>query len=304
MSVPTIISVTPSRIWSGGQWVRIIGTGFRLPSEPGPSTAPLPEPSPTVRVVFGVDVATNVRVFSATELECTAPVHDAGALSVTVTNLDDDGVPIVGETVVAANAVTYARPALTDTADLTRVTEAVVRELARQVLANVVVTTSVDYATEGAFEMTELAKLPALVVSGPRCEEDRLYDPVLFEEADGDKVRSYRAWTTYDLHYQITALANKTKPLNNLIAILTRWVSQNELLRVSREEGGTAYVEYETTKDSDPQVLSTPNNSDLRAAQIGFVVCGVQVQDLPGLSGSSVRDSDYPVEETTVTVGV
>jgi hypothetical protein len=45
MAVPTITSVTPSTIWTGGQLVVVRGTDFRLPPEPAVSTrGPLPDP--------------------------------------------------------------------------------------------------------------------------------------------------------------------------------------------------------------------------------------------------------------------
>src|SRR5579862_273272 len=147
MAVPTVSAVAPSPIWTGGQLVTITGSNFRLPTVPSYALdGPYPDPLPTVAVTIGGVAAATVRVKDAGTLEVMAPAHDPGAADVTVQNLDDSGTAIPGETVTAAGAVTYSRPALTDTPDFTRLVRQVVLELQRQVLPEVVQSVSVDYA--------------------------------------------------------------------------------------------------------------------------------------------------------------
>src|SRR3990172_7365086 len=118
MAVPTITSVTPNSGPTAGRLlVAIAGTNFQLSPTPppGPTNGIL---APTVRVLFGTELAVNVAVVSSTKLYCYIPSGDDGPVDVTVTHLDPLGVPIVGETVTAVAAFTYTRVLLTAQSDL------------------------------------------------------------------------------------------------------------------------------------------------------------------------------------------
>jgi hypothetical protein len=109
MAVPTITSVTPSTVWTGGQLVVVTGTNLRLPPDPPVSaTGPLPDPLPTVGVLVGSVEAKAVDVLSATMLSCNVPAADPSPapVAMVVRNLDDAGVPIPGESATLAAAVT------------------------------------------------------------------------------------------------------------------------------------------------------------------------------------------------------
>ena len=146
MPVPTISSVTPNVGHTGGRNVIVLaGTNFRLPPAPpatGPTNGIVPK---TVKVTLGGVDATDVRVFSATELDCRPGIHDPGAVSVVVQNLDDNGAPIAGESATLASGYTYQRPDLTAESDLIRILRVLRRELARQVTPEVAITTHADF---------------------------------------------------------------------------------------------------------------------------------------------------------------
>ena len=73
MAVPTITSITPPTVWTGGQLVIVRGTNFRLPPPAASSNGPLPDPIPTVSVTVDALAATQVEVLSSTMLSCHLP---------------------------------------------------------------------------------------------------------------------------------------------------------------------------------------------------------------------------------------
>lgn len=86
---PSIATVSPPAGHTGGRaFVEILGAGFREPAEP-PATGIAPAPSPTVRVLFGSTEALGVEVAGPDCLWVVTPIHDAGAVDVTVQNLGE-----------------------------------------------------------------------------------------------------------------------------------------------------------------------------------------------------------------------
>ena len=195
MAVPTFSSVTPTSGHPGGrELVRISGTNFRLPDT-------LPTTTPTVRVRFGSETALRVDVVDVHLLEVLTPQYREADLAlppvaIEITNLDNAGVAIPGETVTAAAAFTYARPGLRAPA-VDHVPRAVLTELIRmfrrQVLRNTVVRVHTDYA-ESAAPTKLFSHLPVLWLSalqmpledGTRRRDNepgsRLVDGVFYEE--------------------------------------------------------------------------------------------------------------------------
>jgi hypothetical protein len=142
VAVPTITSLDAAQGPTQGRTlVAITGTNFRVPP-PYQGTGPVPVPAPTVEVLFGGEAAYEVKIESSSKVWCLTPVHDPGAVDVTVTNLDDDGAPIVGEQATAVEGFTYLRPFIRPPADgstdargdLYRVVRSVILEWRRQVL--------------------------------------------------------------------------------------------------------------------------------------------------------------------------
>lgn len=173
MALPTFSSITPSTGHPGGrELVRISGTNFRLPTV-------LPHTLPTVRVRFAGEAALRVDAVASTLLEVLVPQYrgavtqqsgGSNAVAVEITNLDDAGVAIPGETLTVASAYTYTRPDPRAPAGDLAPREALnelIRLLRRQVLANAFVRTDTDYGATGA--ATKLfATLPVLWLSDLR----------------------------------------------------------------------------------------------------------------------------------------
>ena len=89
---------------SGGDLVRLVGTGF----------------ANHVRVLFGDAPAIVVSVRDESELrivDVRTPPNQVGVVDVELTNLDADGVPVPGESIVVAGAYRFARPMVAREAD-------------------------------------------------------------------------------------------------------------------------------------------------------------------------------------------
>lgn len=200
MAVPTIDTITPSSGWTAGrQLVEIRGTNFRLPTAATP-TGPgrTPRSPPSVTVLFGETPAREVRVVSATLLRALTPAHwptrwyydfgngtrteaqgpdatpppgatlveESGTVDVVVTNIDDDGDAIAGETVTEASAYSFVRPRLDRQGTWDRAVLAFVDALRLAVLDNVVDDADVDYDvdTGEVTGLTSVSRLPAIAL--------------------------------------------------------------------------------------------------------------------------------------------
>lgn len=189
MATPTIATLTPAvGPVVGDNLIRIVGTNFQLPPAV-PLAGPAPETPPTVRVLFGIEPALEVQVLSSTLLHVSVPAYHGAAVdgalppvNVTVENIDVNGVLIPGETITATEAYVYERPLLhgtslkptTGPAPETLVAAALINAFRRQVLANTVLTTHVDYAEDGTLEV-QLSKIPAIILQGPTLTKDLAY---------------------------------------------------------------------------------------------------------------------------------
>ena len=155
MPAPTFTSITPDNGLSGGGDLRVIvGTLFDV-------QAVLGDPVPEVSVLFGTLPARRVQVTSPTRLTCLPPrgeiLEDATSLVVpiTITN-EDQGPP---NSLVVPAAYTYRRPDLSEDAEshMSVVARTMRRRLMQQVIANVAMTTHVDFDESTADLMNRLA---------------------------------------------------------------------------------------------------------------------------------------------------
>lgn len=177
MAVPTFSSVTPTTGPAGGRNVlEITGTNFRVSPTNGLTVAV---------TVDGITALAEAR--SATLLHVVAPaferpnsaalVDPLPTVDIVITNLDDDGDPIVGETVTAAAAYTYERFPLRPPASSLegevyhRIIRKVLETFGSQLHPNIAIGTNVDYGDTGAL-VIKAAQVPQIILTGPRIEED------------------------------------------------------------------------------------------------------------------------------------
>lgn len=294
MALPTISSIAPATLWTAGQLLTITGTNFKTWTIPAPTAGKLPPPIPTVQVLVGGVVATNVRVMSATQLTFFAPAHDVGTASVTVTNLDSVGVAIPGET-SGSSTVTYKRPVLTDVVDIERVNTALIGVLRQQVIDNVVEYVSVDYA-ETTFEATMIGHLPALVLYGPTMvEADNEYvrnSNIETGGYPGTTFEARQAPEVMNLEYDLTVLTDNQKQLVSLQGVLARFFRKTRKLTIARDAAdssqGTVSYDIEKLAGAPLRTTTAPNKQDVRSFEVSFRILGVPMEGLAGFPGENL----------------
>lgn len=273
MAIPTINTVTPSPVHTGGQLITITGTNFRLPDPPDLTQVPVPAAPATVRVLVGGVAASDVNVWSATELTCRTPKLPPGSYSVVISNLNNAGAVIAGETATLANGVTTARPDLASASDLQRVVRELLQQLKLQIIENVVLTKSIDYDSSPGgvtFDLADVASLPAIVLTGPRLERNRTYlddTRPQTQDAGGARFRLYRTPDTFDLVFRILGVTDNQMQALNLQAALVEFFSANDFVSVLRDpsDSSKGTADYELWLEGELAAVQTPNKSNLRA---------------------------------------
>lgn len=307
MAVPTIINVIPGGGPSGG-WtlLDIYGSNFRMPPDP-PGQGVVPTPGPTVAVEFGEVPVLEVRVISPIRLMVLTAAHDPGDVDVVVRNLDDAGVPIPGEEVTLADGYAYARPDLTAESTITRVTRALIMALQQQVIENVVLTehTEWDENPEDGLDVASIAKLPALILSGPDAPENKVYRTAVEAEIDG--VASFirtRTPFTVDLDFGIAGVSESSIQLLNMMEATKQFLMKTRNLTMLRDpsdpNGGT--VSYELRVSGDFRVASLPNLSNVRNFTGRVAVRGVDIEGTAGVRGDFARGRGGQVGDDGATI--
>ena len=309
MAVPTITTVSPLIGWTGGQVIKITGTNFNVPVIPAATTGKLPPPLPTVEVKFGAVVGSAVRVISSTSLEVKTPIADAGLVDVTVTNLDSSGVAIPGETVTNVDAFTYALPLLTDQPCFDRINMQLLIELKRQVFDNVSMGTHIDFDDDigGSLDVTALAKLPALVVSGPDISyadgEYRSNSPLEIT-IDSDTFEEHRAPLTVNLEYQINVIAEYNSQLISLQTLVLQFFERNTKLIVIRDPAdlskGTIDFEMAWEIGTTFRNVSKPNDDNIKSYVGNILIRGVIIENIAGFTSETLDKTNQVVDGVVI----
>lgn len=267
--------------------MQILGTNFQLPPTPPPTGKTTP-PNPSVRVLFGASPAVRVDVVTDGMLHVLTPIGDAGVCTVTIQNIDQNGNVVSGEQVVVPNAYTYTMPALATPTTIAEsllafVIRSLLRELKRQVLPNVVMTTNVDYddSTSDAANIAALATVPGIVLTKPVLRENRLYSSNQPRQTDGafTSLVQQRPGYTVDVVFTIIGVDDKTERLLNLMQEVTNFFHQNIVLTVRNPSDQTQSTDYDMHIESPPAVVSGANSSNLGAFSGTFAVLGVTLDD-------------------------
>ncbi|MCA9531907.1 MAG: IPT/TIG domain-containing protein [Dehalococcoidia bacterium] len=289
MALPTLSSVQPTTgPSSGGDLVRLVGTDF----------------ADRVRVLFGgvAAEAPSVRDEAGLRLvDLRTPVHAPGVVGVELQNLDAAGVPVPGESVVLVGAYRFARPTVAREADLTRVVRQLLRELKRQVLANVSATVSVDYddTTLDGLNLIAMAKVPSLVLSGPTLRPNRFYSANVAHEdvvdgIAGPELARRKPPYTVDLVFTLTAASERTAELFNLMAVVATFLNRNRWLELQRDPADASRGSVRWELDADGEFRTQlAGKDDVRAFTCGVVVRGFDVDEgLPLDLGKRVTEPE------------
>jgi hypothetical protein len=306
MAVPTITSVIPAVIFTGGQMIVVEGTDFQLPYPPPLDVnGVLPTPPPTMTVTVGGRQCRNVRVLSATQVECLTKPVDPGALAVVVRNLDAAGAIVPGESASASGLLTARRAELWQAADLLRLEMALILELRRQVIASTHKTTAVDYddTPNAVLDIPDIAELPTLTIQGPQIVEDRDYIYDLTPTAVvGTAFSRRRTPKALNLTYRFVAMDNKQVRNMNLMALMFQFLQNNPFIELLRQEDDLSKgtVRYELAQVGEVTTFTGSSSSDIRGFSGSLVIRGFQVEDVVGFVDQTVAERGSTVDNVSV----
>lgn len=305
MAVPTLVSVTPGTIFTGGMLVTLTGTNFKTAYPLPVSNGVLADVPPTVEVLFDGVAGEDVQVYSATMLTTLAPAHDKGPVTVSVQNLDVDGEAISGELVSLPNAVIYARADLAVTADFTRLNKTLIKLLKQQVIENVAMSTSVDYSDQQgeALKVTSVAKLPCVTISPPS-QKIRYgdYAEPADEETIGINFVRRSTFQTVDVTWTIRVYDdNQTRALN-IVTLVQQVLKTNPFLSMDRDPDDLSKgkVDWDMYPNGEFNFADSANNSDVRMASCTLTLYGYWFEDIAGFPESAVVERGTQVDTVNV----
>ena len=235
---------------------------------------------PAVVVAVGTQAGTSIT-------DVRTPAHAAGLVDVELQNLDASGQPIRGEVARLTGAYRYARPTVAREADLTRVVRQLLRELKRQVLANVSATVSVDYddTVIDGLNVVALAKVPSLVLSGPALRPNRFYSTNTPQEdvvpgLSGEEFLRRKPPYTVDLLFTLTATSERTAELLNLMAAVATFLNRNRWLDLPCDPADTTrgVVRWEMDPDGEFRT-QLGGKDDVRAFTCGLLIRGFDIDE-------------------------
>ncbi len=240
-------------------------------------------------------------------LSCHLPPSDPGSVSMVVANLDDAGVPIPGETATKLNAVTYARPDLSAEDDGSRVERALQRLLKRQVLDNVLkLGISPDFG-DAPFVVTEQASYPGLVLTGPRCREDRPHwctqRRIAVPSSLGAGLVDIKARpVTFELEYTISGFTKNGAQATSLMFLTRRVLEKAGYLEVQRDkdDAGKGTIRYQMIVPAEAEFrdTSSPNKDGMHSFDgLTVVIHGVNLEDIAGFPGQSLEKVGIGAQE-------
>lgn len=311
MPAPTISAVTPSSgLTSGGTLVEITGTGFRVPDYPpaeGVTETPI-----TVRVTFGGTEATVFGVVDEETLLVLTPSHDESgvpataqsaaitASDVTVTNLDDDGAPIAGESVTASAAFSFRKPILSEPTTLERVIDELQVQLQRALPRGVDLVyqphTDFDDDTGDALNMVRFARLPGVGLTGLRTPKSELRgdEAETVVELEGE-ARSVAALppTRRDAVLTIVCASENGRELGRLQNLVERFFASYRALRIPLDPGDAirGYAEYDVVYGAGEVTYSDRQDGNVMASTGEVRVFHIEEHALRGAPSAGLPDS-------------
>lgn len=323
MAVPTITTVTPATGPSmGGNMVEIVGTNFRLP-DPPPATGPAPPLTETVLVEFGGVPATRTYVVTTTRLFVPAPKFPLVAangqplvnalVAVEVTNLDNNELPIPGETVSAVDSYTYARPDISaeNQSDFTRLVRTLLRLLKSEVIPNVTLEIDTDYDEDLTTPQKDHGDLPGISVIGPELSENTFFrnntNPADIALPVNGEFIVRRRDHTVDLGFDIVGYSDNEVEFLNLMALAEEWKDRNQTLCMPCDPDdlslGDLCYEFVFIPDGQFKVEKQAGialNSNLKVFKGQVLIVGFNFAGLPGV----VRDKGAGVAAEVAEDGV
>jgi hypothetical protein len=300
MAKPTLTSISPlSGPASGGDLVTLHGAfAARVEVRFGDAPAIIV----SVRDEAGVSIA-----------QVRTPGHAEAPVDVTLSNIDAAGKPVAGESITLAGTYRFLRPRIVREADLTRLIRALLRELKRQVIENVSLSVAVDFddAPLEGLDVTAIAKLPSLVLSGPRIKENRFYSTNTLEEevvagAKGPEIRRRRPPFTVDVEFALTGASDRAIELLNMMTAVAAFLDRNRWLSMERDPASPTAGEVRWEMDASGELQTNlDGKDDVRAFTWGLVIRGFDVDEgLPLDLGKAVAEGGADIGVAPIAGGV
>ena len=287
--------------FAGGVFVSAghpVKDGARLRFSRGAPSPLLPPDHEAAVAYFARDVVPGVSLAVSTSVGGPAlAVADGGAVlrtegyaNVSVTNLQQDGSDVPGETAELAYAFSYRRPDLTRPGALARIARAIVRDLQR-VHENVTyVQTHVDYDVQSGTSyvtLTRAATLPAILVTNPRFEKSDKR-PRMREESivvGGSRFIQKREKVLLDVTFEAYALSQSALALNLKEALMVhaRKTTQLAVQRGNLSDLDDVVRYLITTNFSNSSIVSESFDSGVQASAMEIKVHACVLDESPGM---------------------
>ena len=304
MSVPTITSISPSSgLTIGLSAVKIVGTNFRVaPSPPPAAHLGTGVWQQTVSVTFngvaadGVMVCSDTLIYVATPEYFGEPSQVPAAVDVVVTNLDNDGNPIAGETVTETDGFTYKRQDLTAEGALKWVATQLVVWFQRHVLENTVRTTDDEYSDDPSDMVVALGALPGIVLSGPMVSDDPYrHDNQEHEiEIETGVTANELPRRAKILGFQVHGFGRVKGEGLNLNEAIDNAISARGRLRILDQRGGSDMVNLQL-RLTDSWEASDDAATNVRRVTNALEVSGVKLRGAYGNETGPQVNPDQPV---------
>ena len=317
MVAPAFTSITPDAGHPGGRYlVRIVGTDFR--EHPvAPATGYVGgDLVRSMEVEIDGVLASDVRVYSGTELTCNVPLfrgdpallETGHAVDVVLRNLDPD------EETTIVGAFTFQRVNLSrGRGVLAHVVATVIDEIRRQVINNVALSTSVDYDADSGdmLARVELATLPGIALFGPdvsfnnlRREQKRTQR----RDVPGNEYEKFHEPDVVDLGFNAVVVTGESPTeFLNLVQGFQLFFRRNPEVVVDRDadDPNAGTVEIDLFLTDPPNKTSTANMGDTFSAGASFELRGVPLDedDLLRLEYGTILDDPADVEISTEQKG-
>lgn len=241
-------------------------------------------------------------------------VTSEGYTDVELSNLDDQGAPIAGETVVLTRAYSYRLPDLTaEAGSIVMVVRSLILMLRRSIHKNVVFTTHTDYddTTGAQLNVAAVASLPALVLTNIDLPEDRQRaaqgtDAALIE---GGRFIEHRQPVICDLTATLVGASDDETEFFNLLEATRLLFQKRDKLRVPRSIDGSYDdgIDYELAFKFGPVNVTAGDpggNPNLKWFGGTISVEGIRLEAVPGAptAGTAAKPSGQH-HEATIAIG-